>query len=55
MPPRGEPVLLSDRERIAVGHFQRERGGLEWFAGYDDEHYLWMEPTHWQPLPELPK
>ena len=63
LPAPDEKVLIFNEEYIFVGFLQRiEKKGesriLGWIAnpGFDHADYTAnKEPTHWMPLPELPK
>ena len=61
MPPPKTLVLLTDGDEVGVGTFVREYGALEWVRPELDAEGeaalgpVWITPTYWMKLPELPK
>jgi hypothetical protein len=51
-PPPKTLVLLTDGAFITVGYFSEPEHA---YLSPVNTEELWMEPTHWHPLPELPK
>ena len=56
-------ILLPEKQavfkcRIIIGNCVRNNWWTEhnrWLSEYDDRYHFDLDPTHWMPLPELPR
>ena len=55
--PKNRKLLLClDSKSVAIGNWKKTSDGEMWVnEEYAETYKLWFEPTHWMPLPELPK